>query len=555
MNNKIESREIRELEPIGGTHGVSAIFPKFQDIIDYEEKRIILQQGYPRFVTHPFIKNIEQEYKHLFNCLDVFAFHNYKVAVFIVVDYFYRNYERIFSNKGFSKDIYSLLENKFHLNKSTPIKDAEVLFLDIKSIENKYINKKERIICLFSECDNKLDKIIDNVDLIVINDKKYNVGLILSFKEEYSLFNLLRRYSGFIVSSRKLKQKKIPNIEKISRYTKSVKERISALENTSSQNCFLYPSGMAAIFTSILSILSPEKPNFIALGSLYVDTIRILEKWVGKYNLNNPIFITKDIIANLEKYINNKTAGIILEIPSNPLIQIIDIEKVVNIAHEYGCKVIVDSTIASPYNIKPFDYNVDIIVHSTTKFLSGENNHIGGIILTNNENIKKKIDEFNKILKLDMFISEIKILNNNLKNFEKRMEIINSNSNKIAHFLANHKAIKHVYYPSLENNPNYLLMKKYLKGGSGLISFTFKNSTYETAEKFYNNLTPPILKGPSLGSESTLLSPYVVMAHYDDSKENLKKLGLDFYLMRISVGIEPSDQIINSLEQGLNAIH
>ncbi|MBY8983427.1 MAG: hypothetical protein KGD57_10780, partial [Candidatus Lokiarchaeota archaeon] len=134
MNNKIESREIRELEPIGGTHGVSAIFPKFQDIIDYEEKRIILQQGYPRFVTHPFIKNIEQEYKHLFNCLDVFAFHNYKVAVFIVVDYFYRNYERIFSNKGFSKDIYSLLENKFHLNKSTPIKDAEVLFLDIKSI-------------------------------------------------------------------------------------------------------------------------------------------------------------------------------------------------------------------------------------------------------------------------------------------------------------------------------------------------------------------------------------------------------------------------------------
>ncbi len=131
------------------------------------------------------------------------------------------------------------------------------------------------------------------------------------------------------------------------------------------------------------------------------------------------------------------------------------------------------------------------------------------------------------------------------------MEKINKNSEIVANFLNNHKLIKKVYYPSIKNDPYHLLMKKYLKGGSGLLSFVLKESTEENAMKFYDNLLPPILKGPSLGSEKTLLCPYVIMAHYNDSKEELEQLGFDFYLMRISVGIEPVGKIIRSLENAL----
>ncbi|MBY9006376.1 MAG: PLP-dependent transferase [Candidatus Lokiarchaeota archaeon] len=553
MNENIKLKELRDFEPIGGIHGISVVFPKFQDIIDYEEQKTRINQGYPRFVMHPYIKKIEEEYRHKYNCKDVFVFHNYNSAVFIVVDYFYRNYEKIFSNEGLQQEIYSFLENKFQMNKSTIKLNAEVLLLDAKNFKNNTKFKNKKIICLFSKNNINFNK-IDNIDLIVLQNKKYNIGIIISFKEEYQIFNLLRRHTGFITSSRKLEGDRILNKNNQTLCTKNVQKRISALEKTSPNNCFLYPSGMAAIFSSIYSIISPDKPNFITLGSLYVDTIRILEKWLVKYNLNKPLFITENILDNLEKNIDHKTAGIILEIPSNPLIQIIDLEKVVNLAHEFDCKVIVDSTIASPYNINPFDFNVDIIIHSTTKFLSGKNNHIGGVLLVNNEDLQRKIKNFNKILQLEMFSSEIEILNENLINFELRMKIINANSIKIAQFLDNHEAVGHVNYPLLKNNPYNHLIKKYLKGGSGLISFILKNSTFENAEKFYNNVAAPILKGPSLGSEATLLSPYVIMAHYGDSEKKLEQLGLDKFLMRISIGTEPYDQIIDSLKQGLNAL-
>jgi cystathionine beta-lyase/cystathionine gamma-synthase len=153
-----------------------------------------------------------------------------------------------------------------------------------------------------------------------------------------------------------------------------------------------------------------------------------------------------------------------------------------------------------------------------------------------------------------MDFNDMKVLYRNLRNFEKRMKLINENTKVIANFLYNHDSIEKVYYPSLEGNPYHFLMKKYLKAGSGLISFVLRNSNKENAERFYDNIISPILKGPSLGSEKTLLSPYVIMAHYEDSKEELARLGFGFYLMRLSVGVEPVERIINSLKYALKFV-
>jgi cystathionine beta-lyase/cystathionine gamma-synthase len=547
--------KLKLIKPIGGFHGVSAVFPTLKDIIDYEEKNIIVNQGYPRFVSHPLVKNIERINKQKFGALGAISCHSYETAVFLTLDYFFKNGNRIYFDNKLSKELYKFLANKFeNVVKITGISEADILFLDIDRNDTGDLPEDKIKVGLLGTNDID-DSEKKNFDILIYREKKNDIGMILIYHIRYAIFEILRRHCGFNVSSRKLCKKRSVSNELLKISELNLKKRLSDLEYGDSGQCFLYPSGMAAIFTSILSLMSDKRSKIIVLGSLYVDTIRILELWPQKNNTGNTIFIKNNPETNLKRYIDKNTAGVIVEFPSNPLIQLVDIEKVVKTSHSGGAKVIVDNTIATPYNFHPFEYDVDIIVHSTTKFLSGKNNHIGGVVLTKDYDSSKKIEDFNKLINIKMNHNDIRVLTRNIKKFERRMQKINENSLKIANFLNNHKAIKNVYYPSLENNPNHSLLKKYLKGGSGLLSFILNESTMENAEKFYNNLLPPVLKGPSLGSEKTLLSPYVIMAHYEDSKEELERLGFDFYLMRLSVGIENTDTIINSLKHALSFLN
>jgi len=546
--------KLKFVKPIGGFHGVSAIFPTLKDIIDYEEKKIIVNQGYPRFVTHPLVREIEGDYKKKFGALGAISCHSYETAVFLVFDYFFNKSNKIYFENPLILQFYNFLSSKFkNIVEKTNIFDANILFLETQGNQAKDFSNTKVKVCVLGN--NDIDENVkNNFDILIYHEKKNDLGIILIYNKKYAIFEILRRHCGFNVSSRKLCDRGRISIDLVEQSEYNLKKRIADLENGDVEYCYLYPSGMAAIFASIVSLISDKKSKILALGSLYVDTIRILEIWPNKYNLPNVVFIRDKPEVNLEKYIDKNTAGVIVEFPSNPLIQLVDIEKIVKISHSMGAKVLVDNTIATPYNFNPFYHDVDITVHSTTKFLSGKNNHIGGVVLTKDHDSGEKIEEFNKLINIKMNFNDIRVLTRNIKQFERRMQIINDNSIKIANFLSSHKAIKQVHYPGLENNPDHALMKKYLKGGSGLLSFILNESTMENAEKFYDNLLPPVLKGPSLGSEKTLLSPYVIMAHYEDSKEELERLGFDFYLMRLSIGIEDAETIINSLNHALSYV-
>ncbi len=555
MKTKNDDAIVKIGKPIGGLHGVSVIFPEFKDIINYEEHKIILNRGYPRFVTHPFLKMREDFYKKKYRAIETLCCHSYESAIFLALDYYIKNGIKLYINEGLSNIFFEYFTQRIpnFINK-VPIHEADVIITDKQDIKPELKANNQVLILIVEEPTDIFVDHNDLIDIIITHDKLYDIGIILIYADIISDMVLLRRHAGLIPSSRKMMTKKVLENKYEFQQTKFLKKRVSKLELTRRDNCFLFPSGMSAVFFAIYSLISPRKTRFIALGSLYVDTIRILEKWPKKYGLNDTLFITEDFEKKLKDSIEDNTAGIILEFPTNPLLQLIDIEKIVSIAHKKKVNVIVDSTIATPYNFHPFDYNADIVVHSTTKFLNGKNNHIGGVLITNDVEIKKKVSLLKQLTNIAMDSNEIRILSRNIKYFEKRMENINNNSFKIAKFLDHHPKIEKVYYPCLKNNPNYRLAKKYLKGGSGLISFVLKNSSYITAEKFYNHVKAPILKGPSLGSEKTLLSPYVVMAHYNDSKEILKQIGLDFYLMRISIGIEPVDKIKESLDNALKYI-
>ena len=550
--SKFKLPEKRNVKSIGGFHGVSAIFPKFQDIIDYEENNIYVNRGYPRFVNHPIVSVLETEYKQKFNAVGAISCHSYQSAIFLAIDFFFKKGNKIYFDAGLPLDYYNYLCNKFPrvITKSN-VSEADILVLTSQNgTFPNYTAGKINIGLLGTDDLDDSNKSI-KLNLLIRHDKKNNIGIILIFSIRYAMLTILRRHTGFNVSSRKVCSKAISTEDKFG-LEENLKKTIANLEHGDPIKCFLYPSGMAAIFATIISLFSEKRNQIIALGSLYVDTIRILEKWPKKFGLPETIFIRKSFIETLENSVNDNTAGIILEFPSNPLIQLVDLEKVVEIAHSKGVPVIVDNTIATPYNFNPFEFDVDFIVHSTTKFLSGKNNHIGGVLLLKDSNTSKKVEEFTNLANLDMNFNDIKVLTRNIRNFNKRMKKINENCLSVARFLENHNSIKKVYYPSLKSDSNHKLKEKYLGGGGGLLSFVLKESTKQRAEIFYDNLHSPILKGPSLGSEKTLLSPYVIMAHYEDSKEELENLGFDFYLMRLSVGIEKADEIIKSLDHALN---
>lgn len=548
-------------KPIGGFHGVSAIFPKLKDIIDYEEGNILVNRGYPRFVTHPSVKEVEEIHKKKYGAKAALCCHSFEAAIFLVVDFLIQNETNFFISKTVQTDVIELIIKSFPGNiKITDTSNAVITIKDITETNNVNKVRNKVTVGIALQDIRNMEGISDIFDIVIYHDKKKDIGIILLYSGLKFLSNrtivmaeliTLRRHTGLIASSRKIQQKRMKSLEKFNLIEENLKSSISRLELSNSKECLLFPSGMAAIFAALYTLFSPQRDKFISLGSLYVDSLRILEKWPKKLGLEETLFVRNNIEDELSSLIDEKTAGVIFEFPSNPLLELVDVDKIVTIAHSNGARVICDSTVATPYNFNPFKHNIDIIVHSTTKFLSGKNNHIGGALLARDVKLFKRIENFKKTTNLDMCFDDIKVLSRNIKRFEKRMVKINENSLEIANYLSKHKNVKQVYYPLLKSDPNYNLSKKYLKGGSGLLSFTFTDSSYSTAEKFYDNLKPPILKGPSLGSEKTLLSPYVIMAHYNDSEEELERLGLDLYLMRISVGIEPVDKIIKSLENGL----
>jgi len=552
-NPKISN--LKYLKPIGGFHGVSVVFPTLKDVFDYEEKKIKIIQGYPRFVTHPLVKNLEEKFEKRFKAKGVLCCHSYESAVFLITDYYFRKGTKIYVSKGLPTKIFNLFYRKFkNLAKKSNISHANVVICNIEELKTN-LDLKDKVLIGLVKDNSYIPKMSKNFfDILILNNKDNDIGIIIFYNTLHSELNILRRHCGFIVSSRKLVRKENISTKKVDFYSEKLKNTLSGLELANSNQCFLYPSGMAAMFIAIFSIISSKKPKIIVLGSLYVDTIRILEKWFKKYDLHEPIFIRKNFLKELKNHIDNDIAGIIFEIPSNPLIQLVNVEKIISLTHLKNAKVIIDNTIATPYNFNPFNYNADIIVHSTTKFLSGKNNHIGGVLLAKNKSDIKNIKKINELVDLNMCIGDMRVLARNLKHFEVRMEKINKNSEIVANYLSEHESVETVYYPTLKSDPNNLLMRKYLKGASGLISFILKNSSFENAEKFYNNLHLPFLKGPSLGSEKTLLCPYVILAHFNDTKQQLKKLGLDFYLMRMSVGTEPVETILKSLKHALSFI-
>ncbi|MBH76491.1 MAG: cystathionine gamma-synthase [Flavobacteriales bacterium] len=329
---------------------------------------------------------------------------------------------------------------------------------------------------------------------------------------------------------------------------KALEKNISSIENARYGFCF--GSGMAAI-DGILRLLRPGD-EIICSNDIYGGTFRLFNQIYAKQQYK---FIFSDLqsTVELEKLHNKRTKMIWIETPSNPMMNIIDIKMVTDFTKKKKILTVVDNTFASPFLQNPIDYGADIVTHSATKYLGGHSDVVLGSAVTN----KKKIaDELYLIQKscgaipgpMDCFLTL-----RGIKTLHIRMERHCYNAKKIAEFLTNHKMIEKVFWPGLKSHPNHKIAKKQMRDFGGMISFKLKKNSLSLAKKFLSNLKLFTL-AESLGGVESLISHPSSMTHASLSDDLKEKNNITDSLIRISVGIENHEDLINDLSKSFNKL-
>lgn len=311
-------------------------------------------------------------------------------------------------------------------------------------------------------------------------------------------------------------------------------------------------SGMGAI-SSVLWTLLKAGDHVIADKILYGCTFALLAHGMTRYGVEVDFIDTSDL-EEVKKHMKENTRVVYLETPANPNLKISDIEEIAKIAHTNSkIMVVVDNTFATPYLQKPLKLGADIVVHSATKYINGHGDVIAGFAVGK----KKIIDEIKLFGIKDMTGSvlgptEAHLIIRGLKTFEIRMQRHCDNAQKVAEFLEKHPKIDKVYYPGLIKHPGHEIAKKQMKGFGGIMSFELKGG-FEAGKTLLNNVKLCAL-AVSLGDTETLIQHPASMTHSAYSKEELKEAGIPEGLVRLSVGLENVEDIIEDLEQALNQV-
>jgi methionine-gamma-lyase len=335
--------------------------------------------------------------------------------------------------------------------------------------------------------------------------------------------------------------------------TTEAEEKIAALEMfglNSKVKGILHSSGMAAITTLLLSTLKTGD-KVVSHFSLYGGTDEILNHLLPGLGINSVIIDMRDL-NKVEDIIKNDRSikMMYLETPSNPTIQCVDLDELSKIAKKYNLIVACDNTFATPYLQQPFKYNIDFVVHSTTKFLNGHGTAIGGILLGRDiDFMNTKATKAHRLLGGNSNPFDSFLLINGIKTLEVRMDRHCSNAMEVAQYLEKKPAVSRVNYAGLRSHPDFVVAKKQMRHPGGMLSFELKKGLQGGIE-FMDKLKM-CLRTVSLGTVDTLLSHPASMTHYSVPKEQREKYGITDGLIRMNVGIENIEDILADLEQAL----
>ncbi len=307
-----------------------------------------------------------------------------------------------------------------------------------------------------------------------------------------------------------------------------------------------FASGMAAE-TAILSLLSAGD-HIVSCDDTYGGTYRIFERVMRRYNVEAS-YVAAGNVAAYEKAIRPHTKMIWLETPTNPLLDLIDIQSVAALAHQKNLLVVVDNTFASPYFQQPLKLGADIVVHSTTKYINGHSDIIGGALVTSNEEVYQAIKFYQNAAGGVPGPFDSWLTLRGIKTLAVRMRQHEANALAVARFLHEHPRVEKVYYPGLPSHPDHELAKRQMSGFGGMVSFQFKGTYADVAQMVRRFRVFALAE--SLGGIESLVCHPASMTHGSIPREIREARGLTDTLLRLSVGIEDIEDILSDLEQAL----
>ena len=325
----------------------------------------------------------------------------------------------------------------------------------------------------------------------------------------------------------------------------ALENNLAAIEGGKYGACF--GSGLAAI-DAVVKMLNPGD-EVISTNDLYGGSYRIFTTIFEKYGIKFH-FVNMLDIKNIEEKINDKTKLIWTETPTNPMLNIIDVKKVCDLAHENNIMVGVDNTFATPYLQNPLALGADVVMHSVTKYLGGHSDVIMGALVTNDDKIAEEIYRIQNSSGAVCGPMDSFLVLRGIKTLHLRMQRHCENGEKIAHFLNNHPLIDTVYWPGLKSHSNHEVAKSQMKDFGGMISFNLVGDDLEMAKKVVSK-TELFTLAESLGGVESLIGHPSTMTHASIPREERMKSGVVDSLIRLSVGIEDVEDLISDLKNAL----
>jgi cystathionine beta-lyase/cystathionine gamma-synthase len=308
-----------------------------------------------------------------------------------------------------------------------------------------------------------------------------------------------------------------------------------------------FSSGVAATDT-VIKLLQPGD-EVIAANDMYGGTYRQFSKIWEKFGLKFH-YINMGDAANVEQYINSNTKLIWTETPTNPLMNIVDIAAVAAIAKKHKVLLCVDNTFATPYGQNPLDLGADIVMHSATKYLGGHSDVIQGALMMNDASLREQLYFIQKSCGAVPGPMDCFLVLRGIKTLHIRMQRHSENGEKIARWLRNHPKVGKVYWCGFEDHPNYEIAKKQMRAFGGMMSFTLKDDSVDEAKRVLSS-TKLFALAESLGGVESLINHPASMTHASIPREERIKNGLTDSLIRLSVGIEDADDLIDDLNQAI----
>ncbi|WFB36737.1 PLP-dependent transferase [Kiritimatiellota bacterium B12222] len=484
---------------VTGMYGITASVKDFDEVLDWQEHRRELTQGYYRLIHPPQVQAFKARLEAKYPGFTAVLFCSGAWAL---------------------KELRELL---LVTQRELPICEAET-FLDQLTAGSAYI--------------------------YALEEQGIEVGI--AFLEDETLAKELHernRRRGGAISTRNVDvlmgtvSTVLPSAELIA----ETADQLKGMEEA--EFVSFYPSGMAAV-TAVLDIaLTPEHSHMLVMGNVYRDTHLLLEEqvWAGR-EVSCDFLDTHDLQGLAERVYEDAVAGVLIETITNPLIEIPNLPAIAALCRDAGKPLLVDSTMAGPLNACPLALGATVVVHSTSKYISGSNTHGGGIALSSDPEWMKKLEAYQRRFGLQLSPLDLPTLAAGIETYPERMLRFNRNGEALAEMLRQHPAVETVYYGN-QGRPEWL------KGLASVVSCDLKEPSLDKVATFFDAPLPGVIKAPSLGSDQTLFCPYVLLAYYDKSDEYLAECNLSKTLLRFAAGCEEDfSTVLRGISEGLDLV-